>query len=163
MDGCVDMLLSEACIKPPCNLVVPTASQARQLDPHLHLPSSLHQRQSWHDAVIPQLGWLTVSNSEKPLGGGPAGPPPHAEGQQPVGVLVQSERDRRVLDWLIAQVGVEAVEGACHALAGTRRPFPSNIAKVLGLSPPKTLAITPPETARRHITELRRLLNGQGR
>ena len=58
---------------------------------------------------------------------------------------------------------VEAVEGACHALAGTRRPFPSNIAKVLGLSPPRTLAITPPETARRHITELRRLLNGQGR
>jgi len=104
-----------------------------------------------------------MKNSEGFLGGGPAGHPPHAEGQQPEGVLVQSARDRRVLDWIISQVGHQAIEEACCSFAGRRRPYPSNIAKVLGLSPPSSLEITPPDEALRHIADLKRLLSKPGK
>lgn len=98
-----------------------------------------------------------MEDSETPSGGSPAGLPPHAEGQQPEGVLLETERDRRVLNWLIGQVGVEAVEDACCSLAGRRRAYPSNIAKVLGLSPPRSLELTPRDLARKHLAQLQSL------
>lgn len=99
--------------------------------------------------------------SKKVLEGSSAGLPTDAGGQQPEGVLVTSPRDQRVLDWLVSQVGCEAVAAACHDLAGHRRPYVSNIAKALGLTPPSVLALTPSDVAREHLAKIRALLSGR--
>lgn len=75
-------------------------------------------------------------------------------------MLLESLRDRRVLDWLVEQVGPEAVSVACSRLAGRRRPYPSNIAKALGITPPTELAVTPREDAKRHLSACKALLKG---
>lgn len=102
-----------------------------------------------------------MASTKMVLEGSPAGQPTDAVGQQPEGVLVASARDQRVLDWLVAQVGCEAVAAACHDLAGRRRPYVSNLAKALGLTPPADLALTPPDVAREHLAKIRALLSGR--
>jgi len=97
-------------------------------------------------------------HTKKLLEGGPAGLPTDAGGQQPGGVLVTSERDQRVLDWLVSQVGSDAVEAACSLVPGRRRPYVSNVAKALGLTPPSDFALAPPDVARQHLSEFRALL-----
>jgi len=97
-------------------------------------------------------------HTKKLLEGSPAGLPTDAGGQQPGGVLVISERDQRVLDWLVSEVGRDAVEEASNHLSGRRRPYVSNIAKALGLTPPANLTLTPPNVARQHLTQIRTLL-----
>ncbi len=74
-------------------------------------------------------------------------------------VVVESSRDQRVLVWLVERVGEEAVAEACRKLAGARRAYPSNIAKVLRLSPPAELALTTREEAQRHLAAIRALLH----
>ncbi len=97
-------------------------------------------------------------HTKKHLEGSPAGLHSDAEGQQPGSVIVTSERDQRVLDWLLSQVGRDALEAACRLIPGRRRPYVSNVAKVLGLTPPSDLALTPSDVARRHLSEFRTLL-----
>jgi hypothetical protein len=97
-------------------------------------------------------------HTKKLLEGSTAGLPTDAVGQQPEGVLVTSERDQRVLDWLVSQVGRDAVEAACGDLPGRRRPYVSNVAKSLGLTPPSNLAFAAPDVARLNLSELRVLL-----
>ena len=48
-------------------------------------------------------------------------------------MIVQNERDERTAAWLIEQVGAEALAEAETRLQGARKPYPSNLAKVLGL------------------------------
>lgn len=96
-----------------------------------------------------------MSETEKLLEGRPAGLPTHAEGQQPEGVLVLNARDERAIAWLIDQTGYESVEEACGRLAGRRRPYPSNLAKVLGLTLPESVALCPTDAALKRICELR--------
>ena len=72
--------------------------------------------------------------------------------------LVQSKRDERVLAWLIDQVGEEAIANACLQLAGRRRPYPSNIAKALGLRPPKHLAASSATDAKLQLDAIAKLL-----
>lgn len=76
-------------------------------------------------------------------------------------VIVMSERDKRTLDWLIDQVGADAVERACAALSGERKPYVSNIAKVLGLHPPDSLMQSSRTTARAHLASLKDVLKGK--
>ncbi len=73
-------------------------------------------------------------------------------------IVIESERDRRVLSWLVEQAGEDAVVSACIQLAGRRRAFPSNVAKVLGLNPPKALALASPESAAAHMAAIAKLL-----
>ncbi len=73
-------------------------------------------------------------------------------------VVIESKRDQRVLDWLVEQVGHEAVAHACSKLAGSRKAYPSNIAKVLGLDPPSLLKLACEADSRRHLAEIARLL-----
>ena len=47
-------------------------------------------------------------------------------------MIIQNERDERAAAWLIEKFGAEAVADAESRLAGARKPYPSNIAKVLG-------------------------------
>ena len=99
-----------------------------------------------------------MKSTKEPLVGCPAGQPTHAVGQQPEGVLVESQRDQRVLDWLIAKVGVGSVVAECDRLAGQRRPYPSNLAKALGLTPPADLTHASPDAAKRHLAEFKSML-----
>ena len=72
-------------------------------------------------------------------------------------VIVESKRDQRTLDWLIAQVGQQAVQRACAGLGG-RRPYVSNVARALGLTPPESLRRTPKDEALVHIARIRQRL-----
>ena len=56
-------------------------------------------------------------------------------------MIAENERDQRTAAWLIENFGAEAVAEAETRLTGARKPYPSNIAKVLGGYPtrsPKT-------------------------
>lgn len=80
------------------------------------------------------------------------------EGVAGMSILVNSKRDERVLAWLIEQVGEAAVVSASQSLSGARRRYVSNVAKALGLSPPKQLAVASSEHASRHIAAIQQLL-----
>ena len=85
----------------------------------------------------------------------PAGGAVDVGGQQPAGILKLNDRDERALAWLIEQAGVDAVESACSRLAGHRRPYVSNLARVLGLRIPEDVVATPRATALERIHDLR--------
>lgn len=78
--------------------------------------------------------------------------------------IIANERDQRAYAWLQARVGAEAVQGAIERLAGQRRPYVSNLAKVLGVQLPTAaeLAANPTdrETARARIAELQAAIRG---
>lgn len=76
-------------------------------------------------------------------------------------LLLESKRDERVLAWLIAQVGEAEVAAACLRLAGKRKAYPSNVAKVLGLTPPKELAVASPADVKRHLDAIAELLGAK--
>lgn len=78
-------------------------------------------------------------------------------------VVVESPRDERVLRWLIDQAGEAAVEEACTLLAGSRRAYVSNIAKILHLNPPKNLEVATQEDAERHLAAINRILGRRPR
>lgn len=101
-----------------------------------------------------------MTDTKRSSEGCPAGQPTHAVGQQPEGVLVETARDQRVLDWLLQEAGPEAVADAVHRLAGHRRPYVSNIAKSLGLTPPEDLKLTPSAEAQRHLERCLAVLRG---
>ena len=73
-------------------------------------------------------------------------------------IIVENERDRRTLQWLIDTVGENAILDAIQRIPGNRRPYVSNVAKVLGVTPPRSLEIADRETALRHIDAIRRQL-----
>lgn len=72
-----------------------------------------------------------------------------------LGVIIANDRDRRTLAWLRDQVGDEAIRGAVDQLAGNRRPYLSNVAKVLGVALPRDLEVVDRETARARLAALR--------
>jgi len=73
-------------------------------------------------------------------------------------VVIESERDRRTLNWLVLQVGEDKVAAACDSLAGERRAYVSNVAKALGLEPPLDLLQTPTVRARQELLVIKNLL-----
>lgn len=76
-------------------------------------------------------------------------------------VVLESERDRRALGWLIDQVGSSAVEHACTQLAGDRKAYVSNIAKTLGLTLPDNISATPKDEALVHLTSIKNILKSR--
>lgn len=77
----------------------------------------------------------------------------------PNDILVLNSPDERVLDWLVSQVGPDALAQACHQLYDRRKPYVSNLAKHLGFSIPAALAFTPASEAREHLQLLRKILS----
>jgi hypothetical protein len=73
-------------------------------------------------------------------------------------VIVESDRDRRTLEWLVSEVGVDAVEQVCSQLAGERKPYVSNVAKALGLEPPECVRFPTQEEARARLANLKEIL-----
>lgn len=76
-------------------------------------------------------------------------------------MIIQNDRDQRTADWLIATYGAEAVAEAETRLAGARKPYPSNIAKVLGVALPDNLKLTETAAARQKLAELRCMLESK--
>lgn len=44
-----------------------------------------------------------------------------------LGVILENERDRRTLKWLIDTVGQDAVRDAIERIPGRRKPYVSNV------------------------------------
>jgi hypothetical protein len=78
-------------------------------------------------------------------------------------VIVQNERDERTAAWLIEQVGAEALAEAETRLQGARKPYPSNLAKVLGLTLPDSLKRTENAAARQKLAELKNIIEKRER
>ena len=76
-------------------------------------------------------------------------------------MIIENERDERTAAWLIEQYGAEAVAAETR-ISGARKPYPSNIAKVLGVTLPEALKRTENAAARQKLAELRRMLEGKG-
>ncbi|RQM47084.1 cryptic plasmid protein A [Paraburkholderia bannensis] len=76
-------------------------------------------------------------------------------------VLVENNRDRRTLDFLLATCGLSRVQQARTALPGRTRPYVSNIAKQLGVTIPDAVVITPREEGRRELTAIKQLLTSK--
>jgi len=73
-------------------------------------------------------------------------------------ILVLNARDERAISWLIEQAGLEAVQRACQMIAGGRKLYPTNLARLLGLTIPQCVINTPLSAARERICKLRALL-----
>ena len=69
-------------------------------------------------------------------------------------MIAENERDKRAAAWLIEQFGAEAE----NRLAGARRPYPSNIAKVLGATLPESLKRTESTAARQKLASMKAML-----
>lgn len=74
-------------------------------------------------------------------------------------VILNNDRDRRTFAWLCQQVGDAAISQAISGLPGERKPYVSNLCKVLGMEPPANLVITDRETALSHLAAIRAGLN----
>ena len=73
-------------------------------------------------------------------------------------VIVESDRDRRVYDYLVQTCGITRVVNARNQLPGRTRPYVSNLAKMLGVTIPDAVIITPREEARRHLAEIKKII-----
>jgi hypothetical protein len=73
-------------------------------------------------------------------------------------MIAENERDKRTAAWLIEQFGAEAVAEAETRLAGARKPYPSNIAKVLGATLPEALKRTENAAAREKLAAMKAML-----
>lgn len=76
-------------------------------------------------------------------------------------IPLDNERDRRTLAWLRSTVGDDAIRDAIGRLAGRRRPFVSNLCRVLGVEvPPEVIepskAVLSREEAKQRLEALRR-------
>ena len=78
-------------------------------------------------------------------------------------MIVQNERDERTAAWLIEQVGAEALAEAETRLQGARNPYPSNLAKELGLTLPDSLKRTENAAARQKLAELKNIIEKRER
>lgn len=76
-------------------------------------------------------------------------------------VKLSNPRAEREFDFLIKEVGEEKIIAA-RALLGTRRAFPLNLARIMGVKLPDHLQYLPAIEAKEKIQDLRRRLVGVG-
>jgi hypothetical protein len=75
-----------------------------------------------------------------------------------VEVILSTNRDRRTYDYLVSVCGSARVGKAIEQLPGRTRPYVSNIAKILGVTIPESVVVTPREAGREHLAQLKKLL-----
>ena len=76
-------------------------------------------------------------------------------------IVVLNDRDRRVLLWLKSRFSEEQLLQALGNLSGQRRPFLSNVCKVLDVAVPDSVLVTPAEEARKHLNAAKALLSSK--
>jgi hypothetical protein len=79
--------------------------------------------------------------------GQPAGGPSPGPVGAALGVIVATARDARTLTWLRQAVGDAAIINAVERLPGGRKPYVSNISKLLDVTPSADLVLADPQTA----------------
>jgi hypothetical protein len=72
-------------------------------------------------------------------------------------LIIENERDRVTLAWIRKQVSDSSIEAAVQMLGG-RKPYLSNLCKVLKITPPEDIFITPREMALEHLKVLKQML-----
>lgn len=80
-----------------------------------------------------------------------------------IDVIIESDRDRRTLDYLVQTCGIDRVRRARYELPGRTRSYVSNLAKALGITVPEDIIITSREDGRRHLDDLKALLREKRR
>lgn len=79
-------------------------------------------------------------------------------------VLILSERDKAGFDYLVRIRGKEAVELAVDHLAGKRRPYVSNVAKLMMVTIPTSLQReelpASDDMAKKYLAQMRKILSG---
>jgi hypothetical protein len=78
-------------------------------------------------------------------------------------VILNNDRDRRTFTWLRQKAGDDAVAQAIAGLSGARKPYVSNLCKVLGLAPPTALEKTDREVAQTNLAAIRATLKMQSK
>lgn len=73
-------------------------------------------------------------------------------------MIIENEKDERAAAWLIEKFGAEEVKNAETRLKGSRRAYPSNLAKVLGVTLPDTLNLTKNAAARQKLALMIQML-----
>jgi hypothetical protein len=73
--------------------------------------------------------------------------------------IIVNDKEERIYSWLLAEVGQPAIDEAIKKLAGNRKPYLSNIVKILGLKIPKSVLNTPSHQARQHLDKLMNYIN----
>lgn len=75
--------------------------------------------------------------------------------------LITNERGKREWEYIVSRVGEERARAAIAQIPGNRRPYPLNIARVLGIKFPESV-INPPasrESALQHLAKIREMLS----
>jgi hypothetical protein len=75
-----------------------------------------------------------------------------------VDILVETSRDRRALCYLLSEFGEAAVCSARERLAGSRRPYVSNVAKVMGVKIPVIVETTNSPVAEDELAKMSSIL-----
>lgn len=76
--------------------------------------------------------------------------------------IIESERDKRVIAWIIAQVGEDETKRAVAVVvAGGRKAYSSNIAKALSLVVPKNLEFASKEVGSAALKAMLAMLKPQ--
>jgi hypothetical protein len=73
-------------------------------------------------------------------------------------VILANDRDRRVLAWLRETQGDSVILNALSLLSGARKPYLSNVLKILNLEAPDNLLLTDRDVARAHLANLKAML-----
>lgn len=73
-------------------------------------------------------------------------------------VILVNDRDRRVLAWLRETHGDSIIFDAITRLAGARKPYLSNVLKILNIEAPNNLFLTDRDIARTHLANLKAML-----
>lgn len=77
------------------------------------------------------------------------------------GVIIDNDRDRRTFAWLRTQRTTAEIMDAVDNIAGNRRPYLTNVLRILDLTAPEDLSITPRSEAKSRVAALKRALSGQ--
>jgi len=80
-------------------------------------------------------------------------------------VILDNERDKRTWQWLQSTVAVEQLEQAIVSIAGKRKPYVSNLCKILNLEPPEEvrLGMSKKDYALMHLEKAKAILKGNGK
>ena len=73
--------------------------------------------------------------------------------------IIENDKDQRIYEWLLSQVGQQAIDDAINKLVGQRKPYLTNIVKILGLKIPKSVLKTPPDKAKQYLNNILSYLN----
>lgn len=69
-------------------------------------------------------------------------------------LIIENARDERAFEWLIKTVGEEKILWAIANLHQNKKPYLTNIIKILGLTVPGSVLCTPVGAARENLNQI---------